>query len=66
MVKRKGYQISPEMAAELERVSEELSIPENAVINFALRQFLIDYRKGEEILCLRGGLKQSREFISAA
>ncbi|MEH1808530.1 hypothetical protein [Nostoc sp.] len=42
---KKSYTTSDAIAEEVAKVSEEMGIPESSIVTFALRQFLLTYRK---------------------
>jgi hypothetical protein len=42
---KKSYTTSDAIAEEVARVSQEMGIPESSIVTFALRQFLLNYRK---------------------
>jgi hypothetical protein len=42
---KKSYTTSTAMADEVTTVSNEMGVPESSIINFALRAWLINYRR---------------------
>ncbi|MEH1821509.1 MAG: hypothetical protein V7L31_20920 [Nostoc sp.] len=62
---KKPYTTSDAIAEEVARVSEEMGIPESSIVTFALRQFLLSYRK-EQYEARERGLppQESRSLVT--
>ncbi|WP_414755606.1 hypothetical protein [Anabaena sp. CCY 9910] len=46
-IKRKSYTTSSAIAEELAQVAEAMGVPESSIVTFAIRQYLLNYRKEE-------------------
>jgi DNA-binding PadR family transcriptional regulator len=57
-IKRKSYTTSEQIADELIQVAEEMGVPESSIVNFALKQFLWNYRQQERQAEIPENLRQ--------